>query len=509
MPTHAPDVRPDGADLKIVNARLVTPAGVQDGAVAVRDGVIVAIGDAADLPDARETIDARGRYVLPGIVDPEAHPGHSHPLRDVVPSESRAAVASGVTTWGIQNPAPRFGQEPWKQESGPEDVVSFFEVFEKGLGIWSELAHTDFFFTFQIETDEQAEEIPRYARELGVPSVKFYCHTQRMANDSFWFANGTGLARGFDDGTLYLACERAAEVGGMVHIHPENWEVARVLEKRLLAAGRDDMGAWDDRSPWFAEAHHVRQFSYFALITGATMYVQHTTNPLTLREIRRAREEGVRIYSQTGAPWLYFTRDDWRINTPLRSREAVEALWEALADGTVDLVGSDHVVARGRREEMAAEGVWSRKKSGFPSRVEMLLPIMLSEGVNKGRIGIERLVEVCASTPAKIFGLWPRKGAIAVGSDADFVIVDLDREVEVRDEMVHTLPGWTLLHGHRLTGWPVMTILRGRVVAEWKDGEPRTEVLGEPDGRHLAPGTDNIVHTRPVGPRPYGSQAAV
>jgi dihydropyrimidinase/dihydroorotase len=472
-------------DLNIVNGIVVSPAGQDRVGVAIRGGQIVGVMEESLLPPALETIDAQGLHVLPGIIDPEAHPGHSHPLWDVVATESRAAAASGITSWGIQNPSPRFGTQPWKPEAEPEDVVSFFEVYDAGRKIWDRDSMVDYFFTFQLETDEQAEEIPRYIEELGVSSFKFYNHTKRINLDSFWYANRTGLARGFDDGTFFLACERSAEAGGMVHFHPENWEIARILERRLIAAGRDDMGAWDDRSPDFTESHHVRAYAYFGKLTGCPMYVQHTTNPLTLFEINKAREEGIKLFSQTGAPWLYFTREAWRINTPLRARPSVEALWEALRDGVIDLVGSDHVVARGNRVEMAAEGVWSRNKSGFPSRVEMLLPILLHEGVNKGRLSLERLVEITSERPAQVFGLAPKKGGINPGSDADIVIVDLNKEVTVSDDMVHTQAGWTLLHGHRIRGWPVKTILRGKVISEWKPGATRPEIVGDPRGEYL------------------------
>jgi dihydropyrimidinase/dihydroorotase len=472
-------------DLTVVNGQVVTPSGIRRVGIAVKDGRIMGLMDEALLPRSRKVIDARGRHVIPGVVDPESHAGHSFPLDLDARTESRAAAAAGITSWGIMNPSPRFGAEPWKEIAEPEDVVSFFNVFPRGREIWDTLSMVDSFFIFQLETDEQAEEIPRYAREMGVTSVKFYNHVKHIQRDTFWYAQRTGLARGFDDGTFFLACERAAEADAMVHFHPENWEIARILEKRLLDAGRTDMGAWDDRSPDFTEAHHVRSYSYFGKLTGCTMYVQHTTNPLTLYEIQRARDEGIKIYSQTGPAWLYFTRDAWRINTPLRSRESMEAIWAALRDGVIDCIGSDHVVAHGKRQEMMAEQVWSRKKSGFPSRVEMLVPVMLHEGVNKGRISLERMVEVCCSTPAKLFRLYPRKGIIAPGSDADLVIVDLNKEVTVQDEMIHSRPGWSLLTGHTLKGWPVMTILRGNVIAEWRDGAPRAEVLGEPLGRYI------------------------
>jgi dihydropyrimidinase/dihydroorotase len=474
-------------DLNIVNGKVVTPAGIQRIGIAIRNGRIAGMMAEHLLPPANEVIDASGLHVMPGVVDPEAHPGHADPLALDVRTETPAAAAAGVTTWGIHNPSPRFGSEPFKPIAEPEDVVSFLKVFDRGREVWETNSMVDFFFAFQCETDEQVEEIPRYAHEFGVTSYKFYCHTRRLETDTWWGAQRTGLARGFDDGTFFRACERAAEVGppAIVMFHPENWEVARVLEQRLMAAGRKDMGAWDDRSPWFSEAHHIRAYGYFGKITGSAMYVQHCTNPLSIEEVKRARAEGIKMYAQTGAVWLYFTRDDWRINVPLRNREAIEAQWAALRDGIIDCVGSDHVVARGSRAEMTAEGVWSRKKSGFPSRVECLLPIMLHEGVNKGRISFERLVEVCCEVPARIFGIYPKKGALLPGSDADLVFVDLDREVTVRDEMIHSRPGWSLLTGHTIKGWPVTTILRGKVIARWKEGAPRAEIVGVPQGRYI------------------------
>ena len=479
--------RPSEVDLNIVNGKVVTPAGVRPGGIAIEDGRIVGVMDERLLPPARDVIDAGGRHIMPGVVDPEAHPGHADPLDLDVKTETRAAAVAGVTTWGIHNPSPRFGQEPFKQYVEPADVVSFLPVFERGRQTWGAHSMVDFMFSFQLETDEQAEEIPRYARDLGVTSFKFYCHCRRLETDTWWGAQRTGLARGFDDGTFFLACERAAEIGppGMVMFHPENWEIARVLEKRLIAAGRQDLGAWDDRSPWLTEAHHIRAYGFLGKVTGCPLYVQHCTNPLSIQEVVRARSEGIKMYAQTGAVWLYFTREAWRINVPLRNRDAIEAQWAALRDGIIDCVGSDHVVARGTRAEMAAEGVWSRKKSGFPSRVECLLPVMLHEGVNKGRIGFGRLVEVCCEAPAKIFGIYPRKGAILPGSDADLVIVDLDKEVTVQDEMIHSRPGWSLLSGHTIKGWPVMTILRGKVIARWRDGAPRAEVVGAPQGTYI------------------------
>jgi dihydropyrimidinase len=474
-------------DLKITRARIVRPSGIVEAGIGIKDGRIAIVGLDELLPAATETIDAAGRYVIPGVVDPEAHPGHTDPMTLDSETETKAAAVSGVTTWGIQSPSSRFGQPTYSFDGDPADCVSFHEVFELGRDAFEKNSCIDFFFTFQMESDQQASEIPEYARQYGVTSFKYYGQWRRVELDHWGMAAANGIVRGWDDGTFYLALEKTAEIGppGIVSFHPENWEIARVFEERLRRAGREDIGAWDDRSPDFVEAIHLRNLTYLARIVGCPVYAQHCTNIQSIEAVRRARDEGVKLYVQTGPPWLYFNRDDWKIMPPLRRREHTEALWEALSDGTIDAVGSDHVVSRLRRSELGDQSVWSPHGTAFASRVEMLLPIMLHEGVNNGRITLERMVQVMCENPARIFGLYPRKGTIQIGADADLAIVDLEREITVRDEMIYSRPGWTLLDGHVIKGWPVMTILRGKVIARWPDGAPRPEVVGSPTGRYL------------------------
>ena len=167
-------------------------------------------------------------------------------------------------------------------------------------------------------------------------------------------------------------------------------------------------------------------------------------------------------------------------HVPLRYRDTQEALWPALARGDVDVVGSDHVVAwpPADRESMYRQSIWDCR-TGF-SRVETFLPVMLTHGVHEGRITLERLVQVCCENPARIYGLFPRKGAVAVGSDADLVVVDLSREVTVGKDHLNTRAGWSIMEGKTYHGWPVLTLLggqftpSGRLLARAPSvGEPR------------------------------------
>lgn len=477
------------ADLVLKNATIVTGTGRMQGGVAIKGGKIVAVTQTEYLPPSPRTLDLTGKYLLPGIVDSEAHPGCYVPFDIDLASESRAAACAGITTWGIHAPSTRLGNKPFKDFVQREDVIPFSKVFGTARDIIEQSSQIDCFLTFMIETDEQADEIPLYCTDYGVTSHKLYLQVRRIPQeDHQWPSRRAGLGVGIDDGTVYLVMEQVARYGypAICAIHAENWEVSRIFEKRLREMGRTDFGAWTDRSPHFLEAQHVRAYAYFAEVLGARLYIQHATTPETWREIREAKARGVEIYAQTGPAWLGLTPEDgWRINVPLRYDETREQIWRALARGEIDAVGSDHVVAwePSSREAMYHPNIW-QCRTGF-SRVEMFLPVLLTHGVHEGRITLERLVEVSAEAPAKIFGLWPKKGAIIPGADADLVVVDLQRTVTVTRDQINTRSGWSVMEGKTYHGWPVMTLLRGEVVAEWKDGAPGMRPVGRARGRYL------------------------
>jgi len=480
------------ADLLITNGRITTPAGTYVASIAVKDGRISAISRDPSGILAKETINASGLNVLPGIVDSEAHPGCYNPFRVDLKSESRAAAAAGVTTWGVHQPSTRLGAEPFVEYIQAADVGPFLPVMPGCVKIIEEVSAVDVFITPMVETDQQVAEIPALASEYGVTSYKLYCQSMKPELDKYWAGRKAGLGAGFDDGVIFGVMAEVAKLGGsaITQIHAENWQIARLFEKQLIAAGRTDFAAWTDRSPDFCETHHVRSFGYLAKITGSPLFVQHASVRTTHEEILRIRSEGVRIYGNSGPSWLYLEPNQkaWRINVPIRYPVEREAVWRALSQGKgVDTVSSDHVISwsPNNRESMFNENIW-KLRTGFTSRVEMLLPVMLSYGVNEGRITLERAVEVMCESPAKIYGLYPKKGVIQVGADADFCLVDLGRKVTVGKDQVASGSGWSIVEGHTFTGWPVRTILRGRTVSHWRDGDPGPTVIqGGTHGRYL------------------------
>jgi dihydropyrimidinase/dihydroorotase len=469
----------------IRNGRVVTPAGVFDGGVLIEDGRIAGVASDHMLPSGGDTLDAQGAYVLPGVIDPEAHLGSNSALDEDFATESKAAIATGVTTWGTQLTTHTIfravdGRTPPERELRFGDLVpTYREIGE---------AHSacDFFLTPLLMSVAQAEEIPELAAQ-GATTYKLYMHMRlgREALTEVWPQAPLLGVRSFDDGLVYTAMQRVAELGagGLLSLHCENWEIARLRERDLRAQGRTDTAAWHERSPGWLEAMHVRSYGYLAAELGCRMHVQHVSARETIAALTHLQREGIRIYGQTAAHYLVLNADAWKLNTPLRPAEHHEALWDALRTGVVNSVGTDHVCRRMSREEMDRGSVWE-SISGFPSRVEAHLPMLLTAGVSEGRISIERLAEVTALNPARLWGLYPQKGAIQPGADADFTIVDMSKRLRLRSEHVQSASGWSLYEGTEFKGWPVATVLRGRLAAEWTGDE--CFVADDLRGRYVA-----------------------
>ncbi|MGH7793790.1 MAG: dihydroorotase [Candidatus Binatia bacterium] len=465
------------ADIVFKNGLVVTPSGVIEGGVAVVGEKIVTVGGDAFLPDAERQIDLAGKYLMPGVIDPECHLGSHRSLAEDFQSETRAAAAAGVTTWGMQlvSLAITGGAD---QVKGPADIPSFTQA----MPLYYEASRTaaiDFFLTPIVSTDEHVREIPYLAKEHGISSFKLHLQMQGPWKSSW-------PAYFFDDGSIYSVFQSVAKLGppAIALLHCENWEIAQVLQKQLMNAGRADMGAWDDRSPAFTEVGHARTYLYYARVAGCPIYVVHCTTTDTVAEIEKAKAEGLTVYSEIGTHYLVLHKDAWKINVPLRDRSTHDALWQALSSGAIDCIGSDHVAHTRTRESMETGNVWTTI-SGFPSRVEGMLPMMLSEGVNQGRISIERLAQVASENPARIFGLYPKKGAIIPGADADLIIVDLKRRKKITKELLHTITPWSVYEGWDVTGWPVMTLVRGNIVMEWPEDAPRAKVTDASPGEYL------------------------
>lgn len=494
-------------DLLIKGGKVVSSRSTTEEWIAVDKGRVVALGNTESCPPAKRVIDASGKYVIPGIVDPEIHPSvpppgtytSDQPNREVMFKDTRALLASGITSAAMQIPAvvwnaglKDFEKIKWEREEIPSLMEAFPGYMELMADSW-----VDHWLTPVLVNDAQAKEIPEFAREHGVTSYKFYHHCS--PGEHIWSMWPIMPRLGFyyyDDGTVYIAMRNIASLGypGVLQMHLENWEIGRVRKEELMAKeGRSqtDPSFWNEKTPAFCEAGRIRDYAYYAKETHCPLYVQHVTCPESCEEVIRARAEGAVIYGQSGVQYLTLDRGTWTVNVPLRPQDTFPSMWEALSKGRgIDVLGSDHVCWGRTLAEIEKTGLEYKKDiwtvyEGFMGRGEGMLPVLLSEGVNKGRISLERLVQVCCEETARIFGLYPKKGAIRVGSDADLVVVDLDKTKTLTRDQVLNYLGWSIYEGWEIKGWPVMTILRGEIKAEWPEGETKTKILGKPNGSYL------------------------
>lgn len=451
----------------IQNGTVLTADGsLQKLDVAVTDGKIAGLLDRGFAWTADETVDASGLVVMPGVLDVHLHLGHGADIsrpreKEDAASETGAAAAGGVTTM-----IPYFyASEPF--ENGIfDDVV---QITEAG-------ARIDFGYHLVIATEEQLAAVPRYVSEYGVPSFKIFM------NNRFGEGKRLGLPD-IDDGFLYRLCESAAQSGGMVCPHPENIEIAIALRDRILKQdpeGKGGLAVWNASRPPFVEADAVQRAALVTQAVDGTLYIVHTSSRQALDAATRMRDIGIDIVIETCPHYLTHSID-WdggsmgKVNPPLREQSDCDALWEAVADGRVDTVATDHVH---RHKSAKQTDIW-KASPGFPG-METLLPVMLSEGHHKRGIPLGRIADMLSANPARRMGL-ASKGSIEVGKDADFALVDLDAEWTVDGDKALSNAGYSLYDGWTLKGKVARTIVRGRTV--FADGALVDAAVGS--GRYI------------------------
>jgi len=417
--------------------------------IAVSGGKIAGILAPGNGAGARETLDAGGLVVFPGVIDVHLHLGHGRDIAQPrVPedaaSETAAAAVGGVTT-----------MIPYLMATEPFEVI-----FDDVRTVTEGGARIDFSYHFIISTEAQLAAVPRYVRDIGVTSFKIFMNNR----------GGEGKRLGLpdiDDGFLFRLCEAAAEHGGLVCPHPENIEVAWVLRDRLMAQDPDGLGglaAWNASRPPFLEADAVQRVGLFARQTGARLYIVHTSSRLALEEGRRARANGTDITIETCPHYLthsigWSRGDVGKINPPLREPSDCAALWDGIADGTIDTVATDHIH---RNLSSKDGGIW-KASPGCPG-IDTLLPVLLSEGHHRRKLSLGRIASVAAQAPAKAMGLSHRKGRIALGLDADFAIVDLQAEHTPQASNLKSSAGYSIYEGVPLRGRVRHTLVGGRFV---------------------------------------------
>lgn len=436
-------------DVIIKHGVIVTPSSMFKADLAIKGEKIVALG--SDLQaDGAEIIEASGKYILPGALDVHTH--LAMPFGGTVSSDgyfsgTRAAACGGVTTvfdYAIQ----RKGR-------------GIIETVQERREMCEGEACVDYAFhcciteiTPQI-LDEIADSVA-----YGVPSFK-----------GFMVYKKEGMM--IDDSALVQLLERSKETGALLNVHAENPDLIDLRIARFLREGKTSAWYHYLSRPEFVEAEADKRAIHWAKSLNAPLYIVHLGNKEGVDEVTRAKDEGYEIYAETCPQYLHFTcdvyqRDDGRnfvCSPPMKGQASQDALWAALKRGDIDTVATDHCPFQSYEKDWGKDD-FTKIPNGCMG-IENLYPYMLSEA-NQGRISFNKVVEVCASNPARIFGCAPDKGSLNVGSDADIVIYDPEKKVTISQEKMHSDVDYTIWDGVELQGYPVMTFSRGRPI--FKDG---------------------------------------
>ncbi|MGI9659438.1 MAG: dihydropyrimidinase [Gaiellaceae bacterium] len=432
----------------ITNGTVVTALGSYEADVLIESGTIAQIGRDLEAADA-ETIDASGKYVMPGAIDVHTHLdtpwGTGYTTVDDWRAGSVGAACGGTTAvvdFALQTPGQSLREaiDGWHAKAEGKSVIDYS------------------FHAMVMDLNEQVlAEIPQMIDREGIPSFKVF-----MAYK--------GIVQA-DDETLLKTMITANDNGGLVMVHAENGDAIQVLQDRFAAAGDLGVEFWPKSRPPELEAEAAHRAIVLAGLVDAPLYIVHISSALTVEEVARGREQGVRVYGETCPQYLVldesnYLRDDgakWVMAPPLRDASNQEPLWRGLAVGNLHTVATDHSAWPLKDFKDQSLDDFRHMIQGAPG-IEERPASVWTHGVEAGRISMNRFVDVVSTTPAKLFGMYPRKGDIAVGSDADIVVWDPTVSWTLGLDQIHGNTDYSTFEGLEVKGAPALVMSRGRVL---------------------------------------------
>jgi dihydropyrimidinase len=433
--------------LLIRGGEIVTPDTRYQAEIYVQDQTVTTIGKDLPVPPGTEILDATGKWIFPGFIDPHVHiylPFMATFAKDTHETASVAALIGGTTTF-IEMCCPSRG----------EDALA-------GYHLWKEKAEgksaCDYAFhmtvsRFDQNTETQLREIVRD----GTTSFKIF-----LSYKNFF---------GVDDGEMYQTLTLAKKLGVIVAAHCENAELVGRLQQALLAEGKTGPEWHEPSRPESVEAEGTARFATFLENTGASGYVVHLSCVPALKAAVDAKARGVKLSIEVVLPHLLLEKTfaaraglagmQYVMSPPLRHKRNQQALWNALASGLIDAVGTDHCPFD-NEQKLLGKNAFTQIPNGIPG-IEERVSLMYTYGVNRGRLDLHRFVDALSTRPAKLFGLFPRKGTIAVGSDADLVIFDPTYRGEISARSQHINSDYSGFEGFAVEGRPAVVTVRGKI----------------------------------------------
>ncbi|HXX71707.1 MAG TPA: dihydropyrimidinase [Candidatus Acidoferrum sp.] len=438
-------------DTVIRNGTVVTATDTYASDIGIGNGRITALAQSLPVEDARELIDAAGMLVMPGGIDVHTHldmPFGGTTSADDFESGTIAAAFGGTTTlidFAIQQKGQSLRQafETWMQKADRKAAIDYaFHCIITDLG------------------DAQLEEMGVLIGE-GVSSFKLF-----MAYPGVLMV---------DDATIFRAMSQAAKYGGLICMHAENGGAIDVIVRRALAEGKRAPKYHALTRPTTAEGEATSRALALAEMAGSPVYIVHLSCNDALEKVREARERGLPAYAETCPQYLFLSLEQmdapgfesakYVFTPPLREKWHQDKLWQGLAQDTLQVVSTDHCPFCFKEQKELGKDDFTKIPNGGPG-IEHRLSLVYTGGVHGGRFSLNRFVQLVATAPAKLFGLFPRKGTIAVGSDADLIVFDRNQEQVISASTHHMRVDYSMFEGTRVRGVPVRVLLRGRTILE-------------------------------------------
>ncbi len=440
-------------DLIVKGGTVVTTADQFKADVVVKDGKIAALVDKAVPKEGTEVVNARGMYVMPGGIDPHVHlqlPFCGTVSKDDFLNGTKAGACGGLTTlidFAIQTKGSSMMQAVEARRAEADGKVCIDYALHVGITDWKSK-----------RTQKEMKKVIDY----GIPSFKMFM----IYKNEGWMA---------DDADLFGALKEAGRYGGMIGVHAENVYLTDSLTEAFLKDGRwKEHGAYAHflTRPNFTEGEAVQRAVTMAEFSGGKLYIVHMSTEEAMEAVIEGKKRGVEVYAETCPQYLLLTADKFKDKKtghyyatcpPIREKKDNVALWEGMAIGAVEVMGTDTCTFDTKQKKMW-KGKFNKIPFGMPG-VETFLPTLYTHGVRKKRMTLQEFVALTSTNAARLFGLYPKKGVIAVGSDADILVFDPRRKFTITPKNLQTNCDWSPFDGMKLTGYPHATLSRGKIVA--------------------------------------------
>jgi dihydropyrimidinase len=441
-------------DAVITGSHVILQNGMVDKNIVINEGKIVGLTN--DIPQCDLKIKGDGLVSLPGVIDPHIHYGVYSPIDEAAITESKVAAIGGVTT-----------MMRMLRLSG-----SYKRNLDSHLIESSKTHYVDYSIHASILHRNQIDEM-EFCKSKGITSFKIYMNLGEDVGHIYMdMQPGEKSLR---EEKIEMTTEmiekiiaKAASLNCTVLVHAEDYQICSCGIKTAKEKKMDGLAAWSQSRPVESEVKSIITASKIARKSGCTLYFVHIGSKAAINAISEEKKNGTKIHVETCPHYLTLSYESQKgylakVMPPIRSSQDVESVWQEVQNGRMDSIGTDHVANR-LKLKLGGETVWNAL-AGFPGMGTMM-PILLSEGVNKGRINLQQLANLTSLNTARIFGMYPKKGTIQKGSDADIVLVDLKKERKVSAETIDGFSDYSVYEGWNLRGWPDKTMVRGNIVAE-------------------------------------------